>query len=178
MGKATQDLIKEHEAIIHVLEIVDKMMASDTKKDIGKIEYYKELIYFLKIFADKCHHGKEENYLFKELVINHLHKNDGLIKVMLEEHVEGRKYIALMDEALTAEDLTKFNANAINYSQLLKKHIEKENNVLFPLADELLDEKRQNELFEKFEQYEETVIGHGIHEKLHTMIHRWAEQFK
>ena len=144
MGKATQDLIKEHEAIIHVLEIVDKMMASDTKKDIGKIEYYKELIYFLKIFADKCHHGKEENYLFKELVINHLHKNDGLIKVMLEEHVEGRKYIALMDEALTAEDLTKFNANAINYSQLLKKHIEKENNVLFPLADELLDEKRQN----------------------------------
>lgn len=177
MGKATQDLIKEHEAIIHVLEIVDKMMASDNKKDIEKIEYYKELIYFLKIFADKCHHGKEENYLFEGLVINSLHKNDGLIKVMLEEHIEGRKYITLMDEALTVEDLTKFNANAINYSQLLKKHIEKENNVLFPLADELLDEKRQNELFERFEQYEETVIGHGIHKKLHTMIHRWAEQF-
>lgn len=175
MGKATQDLRKEHDSILYVLEIVGKMMASDSKKDIEKTEYYKELIYFLKIFADKCHHGKEENYLFE--VINPLHKDEGLIKEMLEEHVEGRQYIALMDEALKTKDLDKFNTNAINYSQLLKNHIEKENCVLFPLADKLLEEKTQDELFERFEKYEEKVIGYGIHEKLHAMIHRWAEEF-
>lgn len=177
MGKATQDLRKEHDSILYVLEIVDKMMTSDSKSDIEKSGYYQELIYFLKIFADKCHHGKEENYLFEELVINPLHKDKGLIKEMLEEHVEGRQYIALMDEALKVKDLDKFNANATNYSQLLKKHIEKENNLLFPQTDKLLDEKKQDELFERFEQYEEKVIGHGVHEKLHEMIHKWAEEF-
>lgn len=178
MGKATQDLKKEHGAILYVLEIVDKMITSDSKKDIEKIKYYQELIYFLKIFADKCHHGKEENYFFQELVTNTILKDGGPVEVMLEEHVEGRKYIALMDEAIKTEDLAKFNVNAANYSQLLKKHIAKEDNVLFPLADQLLDDKKQDELFERFELYEEEVIGNGVHEKLHAMIDKWAEDFK
>ena len=68
MGKATQDLRKEHEAIFYVLQILDKMMESDSRDTESLLHYYSEVVYFLKIFADKCHHGKEENYLFKELV--------------------------------------------------------------------------------------------------------------
>ena len=41
------------------------------------------------------------------------------------------------------------------------------------MADELLTEDEQNVLFGKFEEHEENVIGHGIHEELHAMIHRW-----
>jgi len=178
VGKATQDLRKEHKSILYVLEIVDKMISSDSKKDIEKIKYYDELIYFLKVFADKCHHGKEENFLFEELVNATLLKDGGPIGVMLKEHAEGREYIALMDEAIKDRNLARFNVNAIKYSQLLKNHITKEDNVLFQLADELLDDKKQEQLFERFEQYEERVIGHGVHEKLHAMIHRWAEDFK
>jgi hemerythrin-like domain-containing protein len=61
MGKATLDLRKEHDSVLHVLKILDKMMSTDKKEDIVKLKYYNELVYFLKIFADKCHHGKEEN---------------------------------------------------------------------------------------------------------------------
>lgn len=67
MGKATLDLKKEHDAIFHVLTIMDQMISAADKEDSIKLKYGKEMVYFLKIFADKCHHGKEEGLLFPEL---------------------------------------------------------------------------------------------------------------
>jgi len=86
MGKATQDLKKEHEAILYVLQILDKMMESDNLEAESLLRYYGEVVYFLKIFADKCHHGKEENYLFKELVDKGIPNEGGPVGVMLREH--------------------------------------------------------------------------------------------
>ena len=77
MGKATQDLRKEHEAILYVLQILNKMMESDSRDSENMLRYYGEVVYFFKIFADKCHHGKEENYLFKELVNNGITNEGG-----------------------------------------------------------------------------------------------------
>lgn len=167
MGRATQDLRKEHDAILHVLNILDAV----------KPEYFRQIVDFLKIFADKCHHGKEEGYLFKELVANGVPDEGGPVGVMLSEHEQGRRYIALMDDALESEDLSAFSDAALNYRDLLRSHIEKENNVLFVIADRILDDGKQNELYDKFEQHEETVIGNGVHEKLHAMINRWSEEF-
>lgn len=177
MGEATKDLRKEHNAILHVLEILDRIMAAEKKEDSVKFKYYHELVYFLKIFADKCHHGKEENYLFKELVSKGVPNENGPVGVMLKEHELGRKYIGQMNNSLEAKDLTEFNNAAGKYRDLLKSHIEKENNVLFVIADQILDEAKQHELFEKFEQYEEKVMGQGVHEELHGMIHKWAAEF-
>jgi hemerythrin-like domain-containing protein len=60
--------------------------------------------------------------------------------------------------------------NAHGYISLLKGHIEKENTVLFVMADNLLSEKRQDELFEGFEKIEEERIGVGKHEQFHSLI--------
>ena len=46
------------------------------------------------------------------------------------------------------------------------------------MADKLLDDKKQDELYERFEIHEETVIGHGVHEELHSKIHKWEDEFK
>jgi hemerythrin-like domain-containing protein len=178
MGKATGDLRKEHDSILHVLKILDKMMSTDEKEDIVKIKYYNELVYFLKIFADKCHHGKEEKHFFVELVDKGIPNEDGLIESLLQEHSQSREDISMMSKSLESKDLTGFNTAAAEYRDLLKSHIEKENNVLFPMADQLLDEEMQDALFEKFEQHEESVIGHGVHEELHSMIHNWAAEFE
>ena len=177
MGKATQDLRKEHDSILHVFKILDKMLSTDTKEDIVKLQYYNELVYFLKIFADKCHHGKEEQYLFVELINKGIPKDKGIIPELLKEHNQGREYINQMNDSLESKDLKGFNSAATKYRDLMRKHIEKENDDLFVIVDKLLDEVLQDELFEKFEQHEESVIGHGVHEKLHSMIHKWAEAF-
>jgi hemerythrin-like domain-containing protein len=176
MGKATQDLRKEHEAILFVLQILDKMMRSGREAET-LLRYYGEILYFLKVFADKCHHGKEENYLFKELVGKGVANEGGPVGVMLQEHDEGREYIAQMSQSLDNKDLDGFNSAAGQYSDLLRGHIEKENNVLFILADRLIDDQAQSLMFEQFEQHEENVVGHGVHEKLHSMIDNWAEAF-
>jgi len=176
MGKATQDLRKEHDIILHVRYITDEIISTVTE-DVKIMHFGNELVYFLKTFGDKCHHGKEENYLFKELENQGVPNEGGPIGVMLKEHQEGRIYIDLMNKAVEAEDAANFKINASNYSNLLRNHIEKENNVLFVTADEILDDSKQDEIFEKFEQHEENVIGHSVHEKLHSMIHKWMEEF-
>jgi len=101
---------------------------------------------------------------------------DGPIAVMLHEHEMGRNYVKAMSEAYAAyraraksssQDIMK---NAHGYILLLKGHIEKENTVLFVMADSLLSEKRQDELFEGFEKIEAERIGAGKHEQFHGLI--------
>jgi hemerythrin-like domain-containing protein len=153
------------------------MLSTDTKEDVEIFKFGDELIFFLKTFADKCHHGKEEDYIFKELVARGIPNEGGPIGVMLQEHQQGREYISIMNKSLETKDLINFKANAAKYRDHMRNHIDKENNALFVMADKLLDDARQNELFEKFEVHEETVIGHGIHEELHSMIHQWEDEF-
>ncbi len=178
MGKATQNLRDEHKSILHVLRILDKMMLTDTKKDIVKLKYYDELVGFLKIFADKCHHGKEEKYFFGELINKGITNEVILIEELLEEHNQSRKYISGMSNSLTIKNVEEFNVVAAKYRNLLMSHIEKENDILFGIADQLLNEEAQDDLFERFERYEESVIGPGVHEELHELIHKWATEFE
>ncbi len=177
MGKATQDLRNEHDAILHVFKILDKMLSADTEENVEIFKFGDELIYFLKTFADKCHHGKEEGYLFKELIATGIPNEGGLIGVLLQEHQQGREYISLMSKSLESKDLVNFKANAAKYRDHMRNHIDKESNDLFVMADNALDDARQNELFKKFETHEETVIGHGVHEELHSMIQKWENEF-
>lgn len=177
MGKATQDLRKEHDVILHVLEVLNKMVQTDHYDVESRLHYYSEVIYFLKTFSDKCHHGKEENYLFKELVNKGVPNEDGPVGVMLYEHDEARGFIAQMSESVDNKDVDGFNRAAAQYCDLMRAHIEKENGMLFVIADQVISEQEQDLLFKKFEQHEENVVGHGVHEKLHAMIGTWAKAF-
>ena len=177
MGKATADLRNEHEAILHVFKILDAMRASDAQTGKEQLQFGGELVNFLKIFADKCHHGKEENYLFTALEEAGVPNANGPIGQMLREHVLGRQYITEMQAALEGQDLATFKQAAFDYQQLLRQHIAKENDVLFVLADRVLDLQKQNELFEKFEAWEEEVVGHGVHESLHAQIDNWEKEY-
>jgi hemerythrin-like domain-containing protein len=173
MGKAIQDLLNEHEAILHVFLILDKMLTSSNVDEERDLNFADELVHFLTVFADQCHHGKEEGILFKELENRGVPNQGGPIGVMLQEHVLGRQLIALMRKALQGADLEAFKHHAVEYRDLLRQHIQKENAILFKLADQIISDEKQAELFEKFEAHEENVIGHGVHEQLHAQIDAW-----
>ena len=53
---------------------------------------------------------------------------------------------------------------------LLRSHITKENQVLFPIAERTIPATELDVIFERFEQHEKTVIGHGRHEELHALL--------
>ena len=177
MGQATNDLRHEHEAILHVLGRLDRMMRLQDSREGEMLGRYQEVVHFLKTFADKCHHGKEESGLFPALEAKGVPVAGGPIGVMLREHEEGRELIRTMAQALLDHNLAAFDKAAVEYGNLLRNHIDKENSVLFSLADRLLSEEEQDSLFGRFEEYEETVMGHGVHEQLHAKIKEWEKTF-
>jgi hemerythrin-like domain-containing protein len=171
MSKAIDDLRHEHEAILSSLGILDQITAdidgaaTPDRLDLGNF------VGFLKEFADKCHHGKEEGLLFPALNRAGIPEKGGPVQVMLSEHEQGRRFIGVMDRAIASgPDYKAFAEASRNYSSLLRNHIQKENNVLFPMAEATLDQARLEQLYESFEEHEEKVIGHGRHEALHQVL--------
>ena len=174
--KATSELVKEHEGIMLMLSIMQKV-AYDIEKNLTlDMAHFERIVEFLKVFADKCHHGKEEGILFPELVKNGFSKDSGPIAVMLHEHDLGRGYIKDMSDDFQAhvagskEALSRIAEDMKQYIDLLTKHIQKENMILFPMADKALSEEVQEQLFARYEKLEEEVIGVGKHEEFHGLL--------
>jgi hemerythrin-like domain-containing protein len=173
--KATQQLKDEHEGVKVMLGILDQVYRKLESTGNLHTEHFEKILEFLKVFVDKCHHGKEEELFFPALETAGIPK-DGPIAVMLYEHEMGRKYIRAMSDAF-AQYLKKdksaaanISQHAKNYIELLTEHIEKENNILFAMADSRLSKKTQDELFSGFEKIEELQIGAGKHEEFHALL--------
>jgi len=176
---ASQDLINEHEGVLFGLKILEKM-ANEVEQS-GKIEIsdIEEIVDFFKLFADKCHHGKEEGFMFPAMQRAGVQNEGGPIAQMLLEHDEGRKYIADMGSSIDngAINGRNFIQAARNYISLMREHIDKENRVLFPLGDKIIPMDEQQQLLEQFEEFEEKVMGKGTHEKLHELLHNFEVKY-
>jgi hemerythrin-like domain-containing protein len=178
MSKAITDLTNEHQAILSAINIMESMVGTlETTASVDTKDIY-DFIGFLKEFADKCHHGKEEGFLFPAMIAAGVPEANGPIRMMLAEHAQGRKLIQEMEESISKNvNLLKFAQTEKEYSHLLKNHIQKENWVLFPMADKVLTEAQLEKVFEGFEEHEEKVIGQGRHEELHTMLKSLQEKY-
>jgi hemerythrin-like domain-containing protein len=177
-GAATAILRKEHDAILQMLEVSDALAQRLTNGSLVEPERLTEMLEFFQTFADRCHHGKEEDLLFPLLERKGLLRAGGPVGVMLDEHEQGRALVRRMTEAAKAYKerdalAGRHYADASRrYAALLRQHIDKENQILFMLADRLLSPDEQDELVEGFERIETEKIGAGTHERLHALIHR------
>jgi hemerythrin-like domain-containing protein len=171
MSKAIDDLKHEHEVILSALQILDQFSTDVSNGSTPPKTDLLNFVGFLKEFADTCHHGKEERMLFPALIEAGLSEYAGPIKVMLAEHLQGRDYMREMDLAISSEsDYLTFAYAARNYSSLLKNHIQKENEVLFPMAEKTLYRARLERMAKSFEEHEEWVIGRVRHEELYQLL--------
>jgi hemerythrin-like domain-containing protein len=179
--KATEQLIQEHQGIMLMLNIMSKVADKIDKTQQLNIGHTEKILEFLKIFADKCHHGKEEDILFPVLESKGIPRESGPIGVMLYEHKVGRGFIKDMSEAFDKyktgdkNALPKISNSMRSYINLLTGHIHKENNILFPMGDRVLSDQLQSELLEKFEKLEVEKIGIGKHEEFHAMLKQLKE---
>ena len=92
-GTPTQVLMAEHELILEALDSLEKKVAAIRAGTTPDRAYFEKVVAFLREFADKCHHGKEENLLFKRMTERGFPVQSGPIAVMLSEHEAGRAYI-------------------------------------------------------------------------------------
>jgi hemerythrin-like domain-containing protein len=103
-----------------------------------------DCVTFIRLFADACHHGKEEDLLFPELEAAGLPRDRGPIAVMLYEHQQGRAYAGHMLDSLDGARQGDERARATlrnaarAYIQLIRNHIAKEDHILFGMADQVV----------------------------------------
>lgn len=169
--KATEVLIGEHRVIERVLVALEKATRRLDSGEAIRPDYFIEASEFFKGFTDGCHHKKEENVLFPAMVEGGLSYQFGPVAVMISEHDEGRTYInglRLAAERLQYEESdakTQVVQQALNYITLLKQHINKEDNILFPMADQVIPTYKHAKIYEDFDHIEYEETGKDIHEK-------------
>lgn len=123
----TDELKQEHRIIERMLAILE---AAATRSDTGQElpnEFFPKVVDFIRNFADRCHHGKEEDYLFPVMEKCGVPRQVGPIGVMLMEHDQARTYVKGMDEAgrrFVSGDKTALKEaieNARRYAALLRR---------------------------------------------------------
>lgn len=138
--KATDDFKKEHQGIELMLRILQGVSERIRSGEQIQAEHLNGIMEFFSIVVDKCHHGKEEEFLFPALEAAGVPRDSGPIGVMLSEHEQGRKLVPRLKEAVRSYiSREKTATSAIRkivdeYTALLTQHIEKENSVLFVMA--------------------------------------------
>lgn len=169
----TRVLMDEHQTILRVLACTERLVTADVGKDVGVV-VYREIVDFLRTYADRLHHGKEEELLFPAMERNGLPHDQGPTAVMRYEHQEGRLLVRMMAAAVELPDAAfrreTFRGPALDFVELLRGHIAKEDHILFPMADRALGDADRAHLETEYARVE----AEGFDAEVHTRYETWA----
>ncbi|MGR3178544.1 MAG: hemerythrin domain-containing protein [Candidatus Anammoxibacter sp.] len=160
VDKATTILSNEHKNISKVIDaVISECNSLESGKETDKV-FFEKTVEFIQNYADKFHHAKEENILFVELHKDGVEMHCDPIPQMLHEHDLGRDFVKGIIVGLNENNKEKMVENAKGYTSLIKEHIFKEDNILYPMADEALNEQSQESVLAKFIE-EEKLFAEG-----------------
>ena len=131
-----EELRADHEVILKELDLLEKA-ATGPKVDREQVEKF---LHFTETFAEP-HHKKEETVLFPELEKRGIPKDGGPIGVMLFEHEIKRGYVRDLREALEKNQEKQMKEKGLVIVDILREHIDKENNILYPMAESVLSKE-------------------------------------
>ncbi|KAA3601500.1 MAG: hemerythrin [Calditrichaeota bacterium] len=152
--KATQILTEEHKIILKALDCLEKFVLESKAQNELDAAIAEIFFDFIENFADKTHHSKEEDLLFIAMNKYGLSMEMGPIAVMLEEHEQGRNCVLGMKDALESSNIEGFSVNATNFIGMLRNHIYKEDNILYPMANNSFPESESTKLLNDFHEVE------------------------
>jgi len=145
--------------------------------DVGRVG---DMAEFFAGFADACHHAKEEKLLFPRLAERGAIAKGCPVEELTDEHARGRAHVRAIRDALPRAtagdpDAPGYIATHLgDYAAMLREHIRKENERLFPCADHHLTPADQRELAEGFERVEREEMGEGTHDRYHHLAETLA----
>ena len=178
----TQILQDEHRIIEGVLDCLEKL--AERCRAEGKLDADagRDTIEFFRAFADRCHHCKEETHLFPMMEQRGFSADAGPTAVMRQEHEQGRQLVSAMADALDgasggdAAACGRFLQAAHGFLNLLRQHIMKENQVLFPMAEQALTEADKTKLLAEFARVNDEEIGEAERQRLMQIAASLAER--
>jgi hemerythrin-like domain-containing protein len=166
----TQALVAEHRLILRMIALLEKNAPRTADGNYRNWQFYLDGIDFIRQYADSFHHAKEEDILFKALIDNGMPKEHSPVAAMLMEHDQGRSFVRAMESAVHAAQAGRTDTcraiadNALGYAALLRDHISKEDDILYPLAERVIPESMRTGILQGYQAAEAQVSpGFGGH---------------
>jgi hemerythrin-like domain-containing protein len=158
-------LMDEHLVILRGIDILEQTVTLiDNNGDVNP-ELFRKLIDFIRNYADKYHHAKEEDILFIKMQDCGFPLEGGPIEMMLIEHDQGRKYVKGIEDGVelsvqgNVDGKNQIIENSLGFAVLLRNHIHKEDNVLYPMAVNGLGQDVIDSMIPDFEKVDEVQAG-------------------
>ncbi len=179
-----QLMVDEHVIIKRMLAVIRKASYDIMNgKDIN-YDDFATMIDFVRKFADEHHHGKEEKFLFNEMIEEIGDTAEKLVKYgMLVEHDLGRLFMMELESSLervkNGDDFAKIDviANAVGYTNLLTRHIDKEDLVVYEFARKQLSKETIDKLDKKCEEFEHVAKSNGVQDKYIKMVEEFEKKY-
>ncbi len=179
---ATQFLKDEHKVIKLVMDVLERICGRLIAGESVDSEHLEKIVDCIRVFADHSHHAKEEDLLFPEMEKAGIPRQGGPIGVMLSEHDEGRGYVKGMLEGIErykkdGGGVDQIVKNAQQYMQLLRQHIDKEDQILYMMADQRLSLEAQKKLLNDFQRMEAEQTGFGQRAKVQEFLEKMNAKY-
>lgn len=159
----SQALVEEHRLILRMITLLEQNAARTAAGGHDNWQFYLDGVNFIRNYADRFHHAKEEDVLFDALVKNGMPRDNSPVGAMLMEHEQGRAHVRAMEVAVreALEGLPDREQvvveNALAYAELLREHISKEDSILYPLAERVIPEAMRGDIVQGYQRAEAQV---------------------
>lgn len=151
----TESLMNEHQFILKYIDLMERYVLHDDTDVL--LTNTSRFIEFIREFADHFHHAKEEDILFRYLVVPGVLTHCNPIPQMLSEHHKGRELVQAMENALSKHHTAELITAISQYAHLLREHIYKEDNILYPMAERGLSDTDKTSLLKDYADVEQSL---------------------
>jgi len=169
----------EHRLIERMISSIDKEVKRIEKSGIVDQSFITVAVDFIRIYADRTHHGKEEEILFRDLSKKKLSDQDTIImNELIQEHIVGRNATVELVKSAAAYQkgdkaaLHLITQNLRKFVDFYPKHIEKEDKVFFPSSMKYFSEPEQQSMLAEFWEFDRKMI----HSKYKSVIESLEKQ--
>ncbi len=171
-------LMIEHRLIERMIKVMRGEVETISRTGEARPQFIDEAVDFIRTYADRCHHGKEEDILFRQLsakTISDRHKQ--VVEELLREHAQARALtgrLVAAKERYVLGDTGAFDEIRAIMSELVgfyPVHIEKEDRHFFIPCMEYFSEHERDVMLETFGEFDRTLI----HEKYRSIIEKFEK---
>ncbi|HOX16115.1 MAG TPA: hemerythrin domain-containing protein [Smithellaceae bacterium] len=170
-------LMIEHRLIEKVLSVAKQKAISMTDMDYNPI-FIETIVDFIKTYADRTHHGKEEDILFLELAKKKLDADNlRIMDELIDEHKQTRakvKEVIELNEKYKGGDrkvVPMIVDGIVWLAGFYPVHIKKEDAVFFPNTEKYFDTSELDNLLNNFYEFDRNMI-HEKYQNVYKAISR------
>ena len=138
-------LVAEHRWILRWAAVIPRLAE---QLDLDREEDRRTVlagVEFIRRYADRLHHAKEEDILFR-----YFDSGLDILQAMLTDHAAGREHCRAIENGVAERDAAAVREHLLAYAALIREHIRKEDDILFPWLDRQLLDSQVGQMYAQF----------------------------